>query len=62
MTGKLKATCFGDFVFDSLLPGLGATADVEMGVVLTFVVVVEELRVAQVTVHATDLTAFTSSA
>lgn len=62
MAGKLKATYFGDFVFDSLLPGLGATADVEMGVVLTFVVVVAELRVAHVTVHATDLTVFTSSA
>ena len=44
LPGRLKATCFGDFVFDSLVPGVSATADVEIGVVLTLVVVVEELR------------------
>lgn len=62
LSDKLKVTCFGDFVLNSLVPGLGATADVEMGVVLTFVVVVEELSVTQVTGHATGLTIFTSSA
>lgn len=55
--GKSKATCFVD-----LVPGLGLIADVEIGVVFAFVVVVEELRVAQLEEHGTDLTVFTSSA
>lgn len=56
LPGKLKATCFGDFTFGSLVPGLGATADVDIGVVFTLVVMVEELRVAQVTGHEIDST------
>lgn len=62
LVGKLKATCFADFVTDSLVPGLGATADVDIGAVLTLVVVVEELSVAHIGGHATGLTTFTSSA
>lgn len=57
LLGKLKTTCFVD-----LVPGLGMMADVEIGVVFAFVVVVEELRVAQLEGHGTDLTVFTSSA
>lgn len=57
LLGKSKATCFVD-----LIPGLGTMADVEIGVVFAFVVVVEELRVAQVEGHGIDLTVFTSSA
>lgn len=62
MLGKLKATCFGDFVSDSVMPGLGTTADVEMGVVFIFVVVVEEFRVAQITGYGTVVRTFASSA
>lgn len=63
LPGKLKATCFGDLVSGFLVPGgLGATADVEIGVVLAFVVIVEELRVTHATGDERDLTAFSSSA
>lgn len=63
LPGKLKATCFGDLASDLLVPGgLGTTADVEIGVVLAFVVIVEELRVTHVAGGERDLTAFSSSA
>lgn len=62
LSGKVKVTCFGDLVLASFEPRLGTTADVLIGVVFTFVVVVDELRVAHVTGTGTDLTAFTSSA
>ena len=63
LAGKLKATCFGDLASDLLVPGgLGTTADVEIGVVLAFVVIVDELRVTHEAGDERDLTAFSSSA
>lgn len=61
--GKLKAAAGFVSGFDVSVPP-GTIAAVEIGVVLTVIVVVEELRVAQLAaeVVTTGATAFTSSA